>query len=609
MPSRHLSSLLFSVPLALLACSSDPADGTPAQGGAAGQTGGSSGTSGQSGTGGGAGSSGTSGQSGTGGAGSSGTSGQSGGGGTAGTGGSSGAGAGGAGNAGTGGASGAGAGGAPTYGVYGEPEATFTLPTTDGGNGYLAISAPDVQKKFPEVDWEKLDRLYIPAGKYRSIQLGNLPARSPERPLVITNLGGQARIGGSGAGFNVSLGGGKNWVFTGRYDPVSRTGDAAFRGHAEGAYAFSQDTYGILIDDQLSKEGVSGLGVGGKASDFTLEFLEIRNVEFAGILAKTDNDGAATMRNVRLHDVYIHDTGSEGIYFGSTQPQPQHTFENLSIHDNRILRTGTEALQVGQLGPGCEIHHNVLGPAAIRWRSAFQKYQDGNVQYGQRHGSSSFHHNIVVGTGDLFVEFFPTLVDGDLRSPEDTVTFADNYFSDSSSSGVYTHAKDTKVTLRFERNLFRGFRFTYDQVYPDAKEPVQVFGVGANSPNPHFLLQNRVDAPFPFLKWTFPSVTEQGTETGPIPQVQFRNFMTPALDQDYRRIEWWTDVASLSPQKTPVTYPAGFVVLHKGKLYEALAPSQGKAPDQNPDSWKELPAPADDVRLAPSSPHQGMGIK
>jgi hypothetical protein len=235
------------------------------------------------------------------------------------------------------------------------------------------ISAPDVQTKFPEVPWATLDRLYIPAGKYRSIQLGNLPERDPAKPLVITNLGGQVRVGGSGAGFNVSLGGGKGWVFTGRHDPVSKTGHEGFRGHAEGAFAHSQDTYGILIDDQLSKQGLSGLSVGGKASRFEIEMIEVRNAEFAGIVAKTDDDGSATMRDVKLHDVYIHDTGSEGIYFGSTQKQPQHTFENLSVHNNRILRTGTEALQVGQLGPGCEVHHNVLGPAAIRWRSAFSQ--------------------------------------------------------------------------------------------------------------------------------------------------------------------------------------------------------------------------------------------
>ena len=104
-----------------------------------------------------------------------------------------------------------------------------------------------------------------------------------------------------------------------------------------------QGKYGILSDDAFSKAGLSGLSIGGKATDFELDMLEVARAEFAGIVAKTDNDGTATMRNVRVHDLYIHDTGSEGIYFGSTQAQPQHSFENLQIYDNRMLRTGTEA--------------------------------------------------------------------------------------------------------------------------------------------------------------------------------------------------------------------------------------------------------------------------
>jgi hypothetical protein len=91
--------------------------------------------------------------------------------------------------------------------------------------------------------------------------------------------------------------------------------------------------------------------------------------------------------------------------------------------------------------------------------------------------------------------------------------------------------------------------------------------------------------------------------------VKFVDFMTDALDNNYRQLEWWTAIATLSPDKTPVTYPAGFVVLHKGKLYQATAPSQGKEPDLNPASWKPLPEPADDVRLAPGSPHKSLGLQ
>jgi hypothetical protein len=499
----------------------------------------------------------------------------------------------------------------PIYGRFGdEPERTFTLPVPAVAAGELPVLYhPDLVADFPDVDFETLERLYILAGKYKTILLGKLPERTPARRLVITNLGGQVQVGGQAANYVFSLGGGKNWVLTGRYDPASKTGHADFRGHAEGAYAHSQGTYGFLIDDAFSKEGLSGLSIGAKASDFELDCFEVARAEFAGIVAKTDDDGSALMRNVEVHDLYVHDTGSEGIYFGSTQKQPQHAFENLRIYDNRFLRTGTEALQVGQQGDGCEVHHNVLGPGAVRWRSAFARYQDGNVQYGQRYGSGRFHHNIVIGTGDLFVELFPTPVEGDARAAGDSVAFTDNYFSDTSSGGVYTHADDTGVSIQFERNAFRGFNFDYDSVYPDAEPPLQVFGVGSNSPNPHLLQDNLFEAEFPFILYEFPSVTHSNNLSRVVEAVKFRDFMLSEVDENVRRLEWWTDVATLSPDRRAVTYQTGAVVVHQGVLYRALSENSGKPPDQNPELWQELPPPADDVRLAVDSPHAGLGVR
>lgn len=501
-------------------------------------------------------------------------------------------------------------GGPATYGRWGEPASTFTLPLpATSGDTPPTLYHKDLVTDFPEVAWNDLDRLYIPAARYKSIYLGGLPQRAATKPLVITNSGGQVQVGGQAANYIFVLSGGTNWVLTGRYDPISKTGDPAYRGHAEGQFAHSQGSYGIYIDDAFSKAGLSGISIGGKASDFELDTLEVARVEFAGIVAKTDDDGTALMRNVKLHDTYVHDTGSEGIYFGSTQAQPQHAFENLKIYDNRFLRTGTEALQVGQQGDGCEIYNNVLGPAATRWRSAFQQYQDGNVQYGQRYGSGRFEKNIVIGTGDLFVEFFPTVVTGDPRAATDQVSFANNYFADSSSSGVYTHADDTGVTILFEQNFFSGFVFNYDEVYPDQAAPVQVFGVGSNSPNPHLLRNNQFEATVPFVRWTFPSVTEENNTNQTVERVKFRDFMGAAIDTNYRKLEFWTDIATLSPDRRAVTYQPGDFVVHLGRLYAATTTNSGKRPDQNPADWKALPDPADDVRLAPDSPHAGLGIR
>jgi hypothetical protein len=49
--------------------------------------------------------------------------------------------------------------------------------------------------------------------------------------------------------------------------------------------------------------------------------------------------------------------------------------------------------------------------------------------------------------------------------------------------------------------------------------------------------------------------------------------------------------------------------MHAGTMYEALSENQGREPATSPDVWRPLPPPADDVRLAPDSPHAGLGIR
>src|SRR4030042_1415706 len=71
-------------------------------------------------------------------------------------------------------------------GGWGDPGTPFPLPEPAPGAGKPALYHPELAKEFTDVDWSTLDRLYIPAGEYRTILLGGLPARSADRPPAIT---------------------------------------------------------------------------------------------------------------------------------------------------------------------------------------------------------------------------------------------------------------------------------------------------------------------------------------------------------------------------------------------------------------------------------------
>lgn len=104
-------------------------------------------------------------------------------------------------------------------------------------------------------------------------------------------------------------------------------------------------------------------------------------------------------------------------------------------------------------------------------------------------------------------------------------------------------------------------------------------------------------------------LAEESNVAGEVPAVEMRDFMLPELTADVRKLEWWTDKATLHPQQAAVTYAEGAIVVYQGTLYRALAVNSGKAPDQNAALWEELPPPADDVRLTESSPHAGLGVR
>lgn len=504
----------------------------------------------------------------------------------------------------------------PVDGVYGTPSLTFTLPASLPGKiTDTTIYIADIQATFPEVDWAHLDRLYLRPGNYKFLYLGNLPQRSPDRRLVITNQGGQVKVGAQGHYYLLKLGGGSNWVLTGRYDPVSQTGDAAFPGHRGGAFANSQGRYGITVDDEFFVESVSGLAVGGGATAFELEYMEIARMGFAGLLLKTDNDGAATMANVSVHDLYIHDTGSEGMYIGSRSGQPQHAIRDWKIYNNRVLRTGTEAIQFSQLKGVNEVRNNVFGPAAIDWRAAFMVFQDGNFQIGMREGELKVHDNLFIGAAGNIVSMFMEPAAGDATNENRGVRFEHNYFSDLRSLGMYLNGTAIPgIDFTFTNNTWRHWRFERDQVYADAK------------PYDHLLRMFNTTSAIKFTgtEWTGPekfsnllptgegtngNVTGKRSKRVDAKPVRFVNAGLP-YGFDYMTLEMWTDVASLGNNQ-PVVYAKGFVVVHRGLPYKCkLDPCPaGRVPPEHPDTWQPMALFPDDVRVQPGTRYETMGLQ
>jgi hypothetical protein len=167
--------------------------------------------------------------------------------------------------------------------------------------------------------------------------------------------------------------------------------------------------YGIRIS------GANKLGVtfDNKTSDFEADHLEISDVGFAGIMAKTDptcdsttTRGYFTMRNVNIHHNLVHHTGGEGLYIGNSfystgaktpcGPQMPHDLENIRIHSNIIRNTGWEAIQLGGAVRGAEIFNNIVED----YGEANNEQQNNGIQIGEGTGGLCYNNYIHSGNGN-----------------------------------------------------------------------------------------------------------------------------------------------------------------------------------------------------------------
>lgn len=499
------------------------------------------------------------------------------------------------------------------------PQESFILPV----QGQESIYEGNLQEDYPDVNWMTLDRLYIPAGTYRFMQLKNLPRRSADRPLIITNYGGQVKFTGDHY-YCVSLQGGSGWIFTGKYDAAGATGDAAYPGHLNGQYADSPGRYGIFIDQVRS----SGVAVGGGASHFELEYLEISRVGFAGLSLKTDGAPEAHMHSLSIHDLYIHDSESEGVYIGNTSKDAnaQHGFSQLKFYNNRLIRSGTEGPQFSHMGEGVEIHHNVFFLNAQRWKDPFMIYQDGCLQYMARNGKSSIHHNLFIGGASALFTLRFIASDEDSMQSGDGVAIYENYFSHSRNWLSYIHidSSNSLSSLNFHNNFIQNINYHLNELPVNTGEldPHILFRNTNNRQNPLIFQDNRWEGEERFLQWIPESTGAQiinedntlftGNQNLSFDTPVFLNVVLPGGEEDYSKVEAWVSYSEL--YEFYLSYLKDDLVVYQGNYYRCLedytCSNSSFTPDLDSQHWEDCGTVGtyDDLRLSASGYYGDMGL-
>ncbi|MCU0448949.1 MAG: T9SS type A sorting domain-containing protein [Bernardetiaceae bacterium] len=195
------------------------------------------------------------------------------------------------------------------------------------------------------------------AGYYPSLLLTNFNGTASQ-PITIRNCGGQVIIGRQGQAYGL--------VFhTGTYIKLTGSGHQGER-------------YGIWIKD-AGRTGpnaipANGLSLSNGSTNFEAEFIRISNVSYSGVNAKSDPECNKpqywaqnfVMRDIKLHDLWVQQTGGEGIYCGFTPSAPNcsgqlaepHVIDGLQVYNNIVENTGYDAIQISRVVSGLAVYNN-----------------------------------------------------------------------------------------------------------------------------------------------------------------------------------------------------------------------------------------------------------
>lgn len=229
------------------------------------------------------------------------------------------------------------------------------------------------------------DTLFIEGGERKFLILKNING-TDSLPVIILNRQGSVVIN-SDHYFGISIRMSKHIRLSGTGDP--------------------QEEYGFKI---FNRHG-SGLSIGDFSSFFEIDHVEVGYSEFSGIIAKTEpfcgfDRSSFLQENTIIHHCYVHHTGTEGMYIGSSFYSGQTIncngsvvivypplLKNVEVFNNIVEFTGWDGIQVSS-AVNASIYNN-----HVRYDSqAFSPYQMTGIALGG--GTTGTIHSNKISDGE-----------------------------------------------------------------------------------------------------------------------------------------------------------------------------------------------------------------
>jgi hypothetical protein len=206
---------------------------------------------------------------------------------------------------------------------------------------------------------------------YGTIKFSNLKG-TPENPIIIRNCGGVANIM---AGLRFE-----------RCENFKLIGDGFEDAHY-GIKVSTPKSFFIAFemfttDFEMARVEVAGLNKNGIGEDSGFAGIGVKTSPYQDCQLFADSTRKAwVMRNVHIHDNWVHDTGGEGMYIGhgfySGRKERKcgfktwsHSIKGLKLHHNLVENTGWDGIQIKNADENTEVYNNIVRNYGTRGHGA-----------------------------------------------------------------------------------------------------------------------------------------------------------------------------------------------------------------------------------------------
>lgn len=297
------------------------------------------------------------------------------------------------------------------------------------------------------------DVICLKGGSYDRLIFRNIVG-TPDNPVIIRNCTGTAEIYSS-TGFGIKFEYSSDFKLLGDGDGPGKYG---IKISAEAGFYLTLEKFTTDFEiAQIEIAGPNANGLGQKSG-------------FAGIGVKTSpyqdcdlfsdaSRQAWVMKNVKIHDNWIHDTGGEGLYVGhgfykGRQEKDcgvvtySHSIKNLEIHNNLIENVGYDGIQIKNADQNVKVYNNIIR------------------NYGTKdHGAHN--EGLFIGEGTVG-KFFGNVIDtgtghGCSIQGMGNLDIFNNIFANSGENGIYaTHG--SQVVRQGYFNIFNNTIFKSGEI-------------------------------------------------------------------------------------------------------------------------------------------------